>query len=126
MKILLTGGGSGGHFYPLVAVAEAINKIAKEENLILPEIFFMSDHPYDMESLVENNISFVSIPAGKIRRYFSLANFFDVFKIFLGIIIAFKKVFSLYPDIVFSKGAYVSFPVLLAARLLKIPITIPA
>ncbi|OHA46526.1 MAG: undecaprenyldiphospho-muramoylpentapeptide beta-N-acetylglucosaminyltransferase [Candidatus Taylorbacteria bacterium RIFOXYD2_FULL_36_9] len=124
MKILLTGGGSGGHFYPLVAVAEAINKIAKEENLILPEIFFMSDHPYDMESLVENNISFVSIPAGKIRRYFSLANFFDVFKIFLGIIIAFKKVFSLYPDIVFSKGAYVSFPVLLAARLLKIPIII--
>ena len=45
MKILLTGGGSGGHFYPLIPVAESINEIAKKENLVSPQLFFMSDSP---------------------------------------------------------------------------------
>ena len=124
MKILLTGGGSGGHFYPLIAIAESINTIAKNENLISPQIFFMSDSPYDVESLVENNITFISIPAGKIRRYASVLNFLDFFKTGYGVIVAIKKVFSLYPDVIFSKGAYASFPVLMAAKLLRIPVII--
>jgi UDP-N-acetylglucosamine--N-acetylmuramyl-(pentapeptide) pyrophosphoryl-undecaprenol N-acetylglucosamine transferase len=124
MKILLTGGGSGGHFYPLIAVAESINEIAKKENLVSAKIFFMSDSPYDAESLIENDITFIPIPAGKIRRYSSISNFFDIFKTFWGIIVALKKVFGLYPDIIFSKGAYASFPVLVAARLLRIPVII--
>ena len=65
MKIILTGGGSGGHFYPLIAVAESVNEIAKKENLISAEIFFMSDSPYDAEALIENNITFIPISAGK-------------------------------------------------------------
>lgn len=124
MKILLTGGGSGGHFYPLIAVAEAINEIAKNENLVSAEIFFMSDNPYDAEALIENNITFIPILAGKVRRYVSVSNFFDIFRTFFGIFVALKKVFSLYPDIIFSKGAYASFPVLVAARLLRIPVVI--
>jgi UDP-N-acetylglucosamine--N-acetylmuramyl-(pentapeptide) pyrophosphoryl-undecaprenol N-acetylglucosamine transferase len=124
MKILLTGGGSGGHFYPLIAVAESINEIAKKDNLVSAQLYFMSDSAYDMESLIENDITFIPIFAGKIRRYSSISNFFDIFKTFFGIIIALKKVFSLYPDIVFSKGAYASFPVLVAARLLRIPVVI--
>ena len=124
MKILLTGGGSGGHFYPLIAVAESINEIAKKENLVSAELFFMSNNPYDMESLIENNITFVQIPAGKIRRYSSILNIFDFFKTIYGVIVALRKVFKIYPDIIFSKGAYASFPVLMAAKILKIPVVI--
>ena len=124
MKILLTGGGSGGHFYPLIAVAEAINDISKKENLVSADLYFMSDSSYDAEDLIENNITFISIPAGKIRRYASILNFFDIFKTIYGSLVALKKVFSLYPDVIFSKGAYASFPVLLAARLLRIPVII--
>ena len=124
MKILLTGGGSGGHFYPLIAVAESLNEIAKKENLVSAELYFMSDSPYDAEALIENNITFVPIMAGKIRRYASFLNFLDFFKTGLGVISALKKVFDIYPDIVFSKGAYASFPVLMAAKILRIPVII--
>lgn len=124
MKILLTGGGSGGHFYPLIAVAEEINVIALKENLLSAELYFMSDSPYDAQALVENNITFIPIFAGKMRRYASVHNFLDIFKTFFGVISALRKVFSLYPDVIFSKGAYASFPVLFAARLLRIPVFI--
>ncbi|MEI6190820.1 MAG: UDP-N-acetylglucosamine--N-acetylmuramyl-(pentapeptide) pyrophosphoryl-undecaprenol N-acetylglucosamine transferase [bacterium] len=124
MKIILTGGGSGGHFYPLIAVAEAINEIAKKENLVSAQMYFMSDSPYDTESLIENDITFIPITAGKIRRYFSISNFFDIFRTAFGMIVALKKVFSIYPDVIFSKGAYASFPVLMAAKLLRIPVMI--
>lgn len=124
MKILLTGGGSGGHFYPLVAVAEEINKIVRDEKLLAVELFYMSDTPHDADMLVENNIQFIKISAGKVRRYFSLLNFFDIFKTIGGIISATIKVFQIFPDVVFSKGAYTSFPVLVAARFLGIPVII--
>jgi len=124
MKILLTGGGTGGHFYPLVAVAEAINQVVKEEKLLPVKLYYMSDSPHDADMLLENNIEYVNISAGKVRRYFSLLNFFDLFKTFFGIISATMKVFNIYPDVIFSKGAYSSFPVLVAARILKIPVII--
>lgn len=124
MKILLTGGGSGGHFYPIIAVAEEINRIVKEEKLISPQLFFMSDSPYDRGALIENNITFLRSRAGKMRKYFSVLNFFDLIKTSIGIISALIKVYGIYPDVVFSKGAYASFPVLLAARILRIPVII--
>jgi len=124
MKILLTGGGSGGHFYPLIAVAEEINKIVKQEKLLPVQLYYMSDSPHDAQSLLENNIEFVKISAGKARRYFSILNFFDVFKTISGTISAMIKVFNIYPDVIFSKGAYSSFPVLIAARFFKIPVII--
>lgn len=124
MKILLTGGGSGGHFYPLIAVAEEINRIVKEEKLLPAQLYYMSDSPHDKSILLENNIEFIKISAGKARRYFSLLNFFDFFKTITGVISALIKVFNLYPDVIFSKGAYSSFPVLIAAKLLNIPLFI--
>ena len=124
MKILLTGGGTGGHFYPLIAVAEEINKIVKEEKLLPVELYYMSDSPHDVNMLLENEIEFVKISAGKMRKYFSILNFFDLFRTFFGIIYATIKLFNIFPDIIFSKGAYSSFPVLFAARLLKIPVFI--
>ncbi len=124
MKILLTGGGSGGHFYPLIAVAEEINNIVKKEKLLPVQLYYMSDSPHDATALLENNIEFVKISAGKARRYFSLLNIVDFFKTAVGVISAMIKVFNIYPDIVFSKGAYASFPVLLAAKFFKIPVII--
>lgn len=124
MKILLTGGGSGGHFYPIVAVAEEINRIVKEERLIAPQLFFMSDSPYDTGALIENNIAFVKNRAGKMRKYFSILNFIDAIMTSIGIVSALIKVYGIYPDVIFSKGAYASFPVLVAARILRIPVII--
>lgn len=124
MKILLTGGGSGGHFYPIIAVAEEINRIAKEERIIEPQLFFMSDSPYDSGALIENNIAFVKSDAGKMRKYFSPLNFFDVVKTAVGVISALLKIYRIYPDVIFSKGAYASFPALVAARIFRIPVVI--
>ena len=120
MKIVLTGGGTGGHFYPLIAVAEEINKIVDDEKIAHVEMYYFSDAPYDREILFENRIHFVQIPAGKLRVYFSLKNFTDMFKTAYGVLVGFWNVFRVYPDVIFAKGAYASFPTLFAAKLLRI------
>ncbi len=128
MKILFTGGGSGGHFYPIIAIVEELNALAKENHLLRPELFYMSTDPYNEGLLFENNITFKKTSSGKIRRYMSLpnliANFFDLFKTFFGVLGALWTVFTIYPDVVFGKGAYVSFPALFAARIFRIPVII--
>lgn len=124
MKILLTGGGTGGHFYPIIAIAEEIRNVVKEKKLLPPTIYYAAPTPYNPRALFENDIIFKPISAGKVRRYFSILNFFDLFKTGFGVIGAIFTLFSIYPDVVFGKGGYVSFPALLAARLLGIPVVI--
>lgn len=124
MKIVLTGGGTGGHFYPIVGVAQEINKLIEEEKLVDVELYFVSDAPYDERALFENRITFKKTEAGKRRTYFSIKNFFDIFKTAFGVMRAVIAIFSLYPDVVFSKGGYASFPTLLAARFFRIPVII--
>ncbi len=122
MKIVFTGGGTGGHFYPIIAVAQAINTIIKQRKLVDARLYYLATAPYDEVSLFENHLEFKAVPAGKIRRYFSIKNFFDIFKTIRGIIIALWQLYVIYPDVVFSKGGYDSFPTLWAARFLKIPV----
>ena len=124
MKILLTGGGSGGHFYPIIAVAEAIRKIVRIEKLVAPGLYFMSDNPYNEKLLYDNEIIFKKVGAGKIRLYFSFWNFTDLFKTFFGALKAIAEMFGIYPDVVFGKGGYASFPAILAARIFRIPVVI--
>lgn len=124
MKILFTGGGTGGHFYPIIAVVQAINEHAKEKKILSPKFYFMAPAKYNPRALFDNEIEYVYVPAGKIRRYFSLLNFTDAFKTISGCFIALIKMFSIYPDVIFSKGGYTSFPPLLAARILGIPVVI--
>ena len=124
MKILFTGGGTGGHFYPIIAVAQEINKLVDQEKIANVRMYYFSDAPYDKEVLFENQIAFKQIHAGKMRMYFSLQNFIDIFKTAYGIIEALIAVFQLYPDVVFAKGAYASFPTLVAARILGIPVIV--
>jgi len=124
MKIVFTGGGTGGHFYPLIAVAQEINKIIDNEKIAHVQLYYFSDAPYDKEALFENRIHYVEIPAGKLRIYFSLKNITDMIKTAYGAVIGFWKLFQVFPDVVFAKGAYASFPTLLAARILGIPVII--
>jgi len=124
MKIVLTGGGSGGHFYPLIAVAEELRILAEQKNILQMEIHYFAHTKYDEKALFDNQISFSKVPAGKLRRYFSLENISDIFKTGFGFFVALYKLFVLYPDVVFSKGGFAAVPVVLAAKVLRIPIII--
>mgnify|MGYP001062672899 CR=1 FL=1 len=121
-RIVLVGGGSGGHFYPLIATAERLNDMKSQGESL--ELYYLGPETYNQESLIANNITFIKIPTGKQRKYFSFLNFLDLFKVFFGFIIAIGKLYKIYPDVVFSKGGYTSVPVVLAAWVLRIPIVI--
>lgn len=123
MKIVFTGG-TGGHFYPLIAIAEAVRDISAEQRILTPRMYYIADKPFDEDALYTNGIEFIKIPAGKIRRYFSLQNVTDVFKTLGGVIQAYFKLLKLFPDVVVSKGGYASVPTVIAASLLKIPIIV--
>jgi len=124
MKIVLAGGGTGGHFYPLIAVSEAIEDLAKEKALIEPSLYYIGPKPFDSSALVEHDISYVQNSAGKLRKYSSFLNFFDLFRTGWGVIKATGHLYTIYPDVVFSTGGYAAYPVLVAARLLAIPVII--
>lgn len=124
MKIILTGGGTGGHFYPVVAVAEEVRTVARGLRLLPPKLLYMAPEPYDQEMLFEHDIAFSAVPAGKRRRYTSIKNFFDFFTTAWGTLLAILKVFMIFPDVIFGKGGYASFPALCAARIFGIPVVL--
>ena len=124
MTIVFTGGGTGGHFYPLIAITEAIRDIVRERRLLEPRLYFLAPAPFDERALFDNGIGFVRIRAGKMRRYASIRNVTGFFGTLLGTLSAVFTLFRLYPDVVISKGGYGSVPVTLAARILNIPVII--
>lgn len=124
MRILLTGGGSGGHFYPLIAIAERIHTLARERKILKVDLYYMSSNSYDQKSLDDNEIKFIYVPTGKLRIYPSFKNITDMFKVAFGCIQAVIRLFFLYPDVVIAKGGHGSFPALFAARILNIPVII--
>ena len=124
MTIVFTGGGSGGHFYPIIAIAEALADLVREKHLVEPKLYYMAPTSFDEKALFENGIIFINTPAGKVRRYASIRNFTDSFITLIGTISALLTLFRLYPDVVMSKGGYGSVPTTLAARILGIPVVI--
>lgn len=122
MKIVFTGGGTGGHFYPLLAVAERVIDIAEEQKLLKPKLYYFSSDVISPEELYKRNIVFSKVPSGKLRNYFSLSNLTDPFLVIFGTLLAFAKLLKIYPDVIFSKGGYDSLPTCLAGWLLRIPI----
>src|SRR3989338_9967743 len=98
MRILLTGGGSGGPVSPVLAVA---NEIKIEDNKI--EFLFVGTKNGPEKFMVEETgIKFVGITAAKWRRYFSIRNFIDIFVFLISLISSFRIVRRFNPDIIFS------------------------
>ena len=123
MKILFTGGGTGGHVFPIVAITREIRRIYPKKDL---EFYYMG--PKDEFSLIllsQEDFIIKTIVSGKIRRYFSWQNFVDIiFKIPFGVIQSFFFLMTVRPDMVFSKGGSGSIAVTYSARFLKIPVFI--
>jgi len=120
MKVVFTGGGTAGHIYPLLAVIREMKK-----NYSAPDLDLYYYGPKDAQTSTmfsSEGVKAKSIPSGKIRRYTSGKNFSDPFLVFFGAIKALFSFFFLAPDVVFSKGGYGSFPTVLAAKLLHVPI----
>ncbi|KKW20154.1 MAG: UDP diphospho-muramoyl pentapeptide beta-N acetylglucosaminyl transferase [Parcubacteria group bacterium GW2011_GWA2_51_10] len=124
MRIALTGGGTGGHFYPLIAVSEALEDVSKERRLIEPQLFYIGPSVFDPVAISEHDIVYMKSPAGRLRRYRSILNIFDIIKTGWGVIRATIQLYKLYPDVVFSTGGFAAYPTLFAARLLRIPVII--
>ncbi len=122
MKIVFTGGGTGGHFYPIIAITEQIRELCKQKKFIEPTLYFLAPSPYNEKILFDNKIIFKAIPAGKLRTYSSIKNFFDFFITGYGLIKALWTMFWIYPDVVFSKGGYGSVPIVWASKILGIPV----
>jgi len=123
MKILFTGGGTAGHIFPIIAVIRELRKMGSSE-----EFFYLGPKDDFGEIILsQEGIKIKWILAGKIRRYLNwksvLENIIDVlFKIPLGFIQSFFYVFTLAPDLIFSKGGYGSLATVMAGQILQTPI----
>jgi UDP-N-acetylglucosamine--N-acetylmuramyl-(pentapeptide) pyrophosphoryl-undecaprenol N-acetylglucosamine transferase len=116
--IMFTGGGSAGHVTPNLAV---IKKFQAENWQI---VYVGSAQGIEKEIISKTNLPYYAIASGKLRRYFSWQNFLDPFKILFGIMQAFFICRRLKPQVVFSKGGFVAFPVVVGAWLNRIPVFI--
>jgi len=121
MRIILTGGGTGGHLFPLIAVAKKLRERLGGD----VEIIFMgAKGELEEKAMSQEGIAAKHVLSGKKRRYFSVQNFLDIFKIPIGIIQSLWLLLRHMPDAVFSKGGYASVPVVLAAWVYRIPVLI--
>ena len=127
-NIVLTGGGTAGHVWPHFALFEAVNsplyKATNDKKINVYYIGSQTGMEKDLVTTNKPNWQYYSISTGKLRRYFSLKNFSDPFLILLGILQAFFFLGKVKASIVFSKGGFVSAPVVWAAWLRGIPIII--
>ena len=114
-KIVLTGGGTAGHVTPNIALLPSL----KEEGF---QPFYIGSYEGIEKRLIEDfDLPYYGISTGKFRRYFDLKNFSDPFRVIKGYRQAIRILREIQPDIVFSKGGFVSVPVVRAAAALKIP-----
>ncbi|GHV75745.1 UDP-N-acetylglucosamine--N-acetylmuramyl-(pentapeptide) pyrophosphoryl-undecaprenol N-acetylglucosamine transferase [Spirochaetia bacterium] len=117
ITIAFTGGGTGGHIYPGLAVAAALEKLTP------CRIFWIGSAAGMDRSIVEEaGFAFFGVPSGKLRRYFSLRNLSDIFKIGAGFFMARSILKKERPGLLFSKGGFVSVPPCAAAATLRIPV----
>lgn len=118
--ILLTGGGTAGH----VSVNEALIPVFQEKGY---EVHYIGSHDGIEKELIGNNypeVTYHAIQSGKLRRYFSMKNFTDPVRVGAGLLQALSIIRKLKPEVIFSKGGFVSVPVVLAGQLTKTPVVI--
>lgn len=117
-KLLLTGGGTAGHVTPNIAMLPLLRKKGYDV------AYIGSYNGIEKKLITEQNVPYYGIATGKLRRYFDLKNFTDPFRVIKGCFEAKKLIKKLKPDVVFSKGGFVSVPVVLAAHRQHIPVII--
>lgn len=132
MRVVLTGGGTGGHLVPFEPIIETLRTVHREQQEQLPaqrepaklEIYFLGVATKAARTLFKHyDIHVIHIPSGKLRRYASAATPLDLgVRLPLGILKALIDLWLLMPDVVISKGGYGSVPVVLAATVYRIPI----
>ncbi len=118
--IVISGGGTGGHVFPGVAVLRALERKLGPEHLTVA--WYGSKTGIEGKILEDEGVPFRGIPAGKLRRYFSINNLVDTLKVLAGFFVALFLLARDRPKVVFSKGGYVTVPVVYAAALLRIPV----
>ena len=119
----MTGCWTGGHIFPLVAVAHELKKQSGELGLFLDMRYFGGAYEYARE-IIDNDIEFVPIFSSKFRRYWSLLNLLDILKFFLSLFQLLWKIFWFMPDVIFSKGGPGALAVILIGRFYRIPVAI--
>lgn len=117
-KIILTGGGTAGHVTPNIALLPSLKKAGYDISYI------GSYEGIEKKLIEEQNIPYYGISSGKLRRYLDIKNFTDPFRVLKGFSEAKKLMKQIQPDILFSKGGFVSVPVVFAAKHYKIPVII--
>lgn len=114
-RIVLTGGGTAGHVTPNIALLPRLKELGYD-------IHYIGSYEGMEKKLIEDcDIPYYGISSGKLRRYFDIKNFSDPFKVLKGYGQARKLLKKLKPDVVFSKGGFVSVPVVFAAKHCHIP-----
>ena len=114
-RIILTGGGTAGHVTPNIALLPRLKELGYD-------IQYIGSYTGIEKELIEPfGIPYHGISSGKLRRYFSVQNFTDPFRVLKGFREAHKLIRQLKPDVIFSKGGFVSVPVVLAGKHCKVP-----
>ena len=114
-KIVLTGGGTAGHVTPNIALIPKLQQLNYE-------IHYIGSYDGIEKKLIEElDIPYYGISSGKLRRYFNPKNFTDPFRVIKGFSQAKKIIDEINPDVVFSKGGFVTVPVIFAANAKKVP-----
>src|SRR5690606_9806044 len=115
LTVCLTGGGTAGHVTPHFALLPEIKRRGWR-------VFYVGSKGFEKPLVEAEGLEFHAIAAGKLRRYFSLQNALDLFKVEFGTMQAFWILARKRPDAVFSKGGFVAVPVAVAAWALRIPV----
>lgn len=114
-RIILTGGGTAGHVTPNIALLPRLKELGYD-------IQYIGSYNGMEKGLIEPlGIPYHGISSGKLRRYFSLQNFTDPFRVLKGFGEAKKLIKELQPDVIFSKGGFVTVPVVMAGKKCKVP-----
>lgn len=123
VRIAFSGGGTGGHVYPLIAVLESLKEEAQAAEIDLEFHYFGANDLYS-EKILSYGVKFHPLFAAKLRRYFSPLTLIDIPKFIISMFQALTKMFMVMPDILFSKGGPGALPVVWAAWWYRIPVVI--